>query len=206
MIERSISSLPRQRAAPASLLRPPRLIGREHELQLLDRAWASGRVFVALGEAGIGKTRLLSDFTAGRDGVVSTQARPGDAGIAYAVLARLLRAVFTAHVDLPLERRQALAVVLPELGTPTALAGQAQRLLLQRTVEATIADALRSGLQALVLDDLHFADDASAEFVQSLVLSDLLVSLRWGLAQRPKAVRRSTRCAQRSMKPNAPTP
>jgi hypothetical protein len=134
-----------------------------------------------LGEAGIGKSRLLSDFVAWRSGAVTAQARPGDA----AVLARLLRAVFDAHpVDMPLERRQVLALVLPELGAPTALSGQAQRLLLLRTVEACIADAQRGGLQALVLDDVHFADDASAEFVQSPVSSDLLAPLRWALAQR----------------------
>lgn len=185
-IERNVASLPRQRAvAPASLLRPPRLIGREREWQLLDRAWASGRVWVLLGEAGVGKSRLLSDFLAGRAGALAVASRPGDAGIAYAVLARLLRAVLAAFtVELTPERRQALALVMPELGAPTALAGQAQRLLLQRVVEATLADALRAGLQCVVLDDLHFADDASAEFVQALLLSELLDPLRWGLAQR----------------------
>lgn len=185
-IERNASTLPRQRAvAPTSLLRPPRLIGRERELLLLDRAWQCGRVVFVTGEAGVGKTRLLHDFCNSRSGVVSLQARPGDAGIAYALLARLLRAVIAAHeVELSIERRQALAWVLPEFGSATTLSGQAQRLLLQRTAEAAVAAALRAGLQALVIDDMHFADDASAEFVQSLILSDLLAPLRWALAQR----------------------
>lgn len=185
-IERGAERLPVRRAvAPASLLRPPHLIGRARELQLLERAWHSGRVFVVLGEAGIGKTRLLHDCITGRSGVVSVRARPGDAGIAYAVLSRLLRAVFAAHdVALPVEQREALAHVLPELGTPLALSGQAQRLLLQRTVEAALAAAMHAGLQALVLDDLHFADDASSEFVQALILADPLAALHWGFAQR----------------------
>jgi len=185
-VERGAARLPQRRAvAPASLLRPPRLIGREKPLQLLERAWHAGRVFVVLGEAGIGKSRLLRDFIAGRTGVVSTLARPGDAGIAYAALSRLLRAVFAAHdIEMPGARREALALVLPELGAPIALSGRAQRLLLQRTVEEVLADAMRRGLQALLLDDLHFADDASTECVQALILSEPLAALHWGLAQR----------------------
>ncbi|MBE7420575.1 MAG: AAA family ATPase [Ideonella sp.] len=185
-IERGAATLPARRAVtPASLLRPPRLIGRDSELQRLDAAWSWGRVFCVLGEAGIGKSRLLHDFVAARAGVVLMQARPGDAGITYAVLARLLRAVFAAHdAALTDERRSLLALVMPELGAPSALSGQAQRLQLQRAVETALADAMRSGLQALVVDDLHFADDASAEFLQSLLLSESLAQLRWGLAQR----------------------
>ena len=41
------------------------------------------------------------------------------------------------------------------------MAGEAQRLLLCRTVEATLGDAMQQGLQALLVDDLHFADEAS---------------------------------------------
>jgi tetratricopeptide (TPR) repeat protein len=36
-----------------------------------------------------------------------------------------------------------------------------------------------------VVDDLHFADDASVEFLQSLTQSDTLSMLNWGFAQRP---------------------
>jgi len=37
----------------------------------------------------------------------------------------------------------------------------------------------------VVVDDLHFADDASIEFVQALAQSDALAALHWGFAQRP---------------------
>jgi DNA-binding SARP family transcriptional activator len=171
---------------PAALLRPPRLVGREHELQHLDAAWASARVALVLGEAGIGKSRLLHDFAAGRRGVVAAQARPGDAGIAYVLLARLLRAMLAAQpLTLDEAARRELALVLPELGEAVAVAGDAQRLLLQRRTESLLAAALAQGLQALVLDDLHFADEPSLGLLQSLQQADTLGGLRWLLAQRP---------------------
>ena len=186
-IERGAASLPARRAiAPASLMRPPRLIGRESDLLALDHAWSAHRVFLLIGEAGIGKSRLMQEFAGARDGVISVQARPGDAGIAYALLARLLRAVRAAQGGvLSPSRAQELALVLPELGHAVALAGEAQRLLLHRAVDASLGDAASQGLQGLIVDDLHFADDASIEFMQSLVQSDTLAALQWGFAQRP---------------------
>lgn len=186
-IERGAVALPARRAiVPASLMRPPRLVGRSAESAALARAWTGRRAFALLGEAGIGKTRLLQDFAARHAGMVSVQARPGDAGIACAVLARLLRAVLAHHgVALSDVRRQELALMLPELGNAVALAGAAQRLLLHRAVEATLADATRLGLRAVIVDDLHFADDASVEFLQSLTQSEALSTLNWGFAQRP---------------------
>ena len=187
-IERGGASLPTRRAvAPASLLRPPRLIGREREWAALQRAWDGARAFLLLGEAGIGKSRLLSDFGASEAGASTLiKGRPGDSGVTYAVMARLLRAVLAQHeLALTSQRTQELALLLPELGTPVALSGAAQRLLLQRTIEAVLRDAACQGLRALVVDDLHFADGASIELLQSLIEADTLAELRWGLAQRP---------------------
>jgi tetratricopeptide (TPR) repeat protein len=121
------------------------------------------------------------------------QARPGDAGIAYALLARLLRAVLARHgVTLSDARRQELALLLPELGSAAALSGEAQRLLLLRAVDATLADAVAAGWQAVIVDDLHFADDASVEFMQSLMQSEALSTLNWGFAQRPADIGAAT--------------
>ncbi len=148
-------------------------------------AWSAQRVFVLKGEAGIGKTRLLQDFATQGGQVVVIQARPGDDGVAYAVLARLLRVVLERYAAVDDDdRRRALALVLPELGDPCALAGEAQRLLLQRAVEATMTESLRTGLGAVIVDDLHFADKASLEFLQSLMQTEALSMLNWGLAQR----------------------
>ena len=186
-IERGSAVLPVQRAiVPASLMRPPRLVGRSIEIAALTHAWAGERAFALVGEAGVGKSRLLREFSSASEGVVSVQARPGDAGIAYAVLARLLRAVIDLHALAPGEsRRQELALVLPELGRAVTLAGESQRLLLHRAVDTTLAEAVGHGLRAVIVDDLHFADDASVELLQSLTQSDALAALRWGVAHRP---------------------
>ena len=53
-----------RRVIPASVLRPPRLIGRDGERRRLHAAWAAERVFWLLGEAGLGKTRLIGEFVA----------------------------------------------------------------------------------------------------------------------------------------------
>lgn len=186
-VERGAARLPARRAvAPASLLRPPRLVGREREWQALAQAWAAQRVFFVVGEAGMGKSRLVGDFAAGEPGVVSVKASAGDAGLADAVLARLLRAVLAAHpLALAPPRRSELALLLPEWGRPVDVAGAAQRVLLQRALEATLQDAVAAGLRALVVDDLHAADDASLEMLRALATSAVLARLQWGFALRP---------------------
>jgi DNA-binding SARP family transcriptional activator len=170
---------------PASLKRPPRLVGRDRELRALAQAWEAGRVFLVLGEAGMGKTRLLQEFAAGRPGVLHVSARLGDASVPFALLARLLRGVQVAAPVPPDEgMRRELARVLPELGGPGAAGGEGQRLVLQRAVEGLLQAACGRGLAALLLDDLHFADDASLEILQSLAGSEANPALPLGLAQR----------------------
>ncbi len=185
-LERGAARLPERRSvAPVSLLRPPRLIGRERELQRLQQVWDAGRVFLVSGEAGIGKTRLLQEFAADRPGTVIVQARPGDANVPYAVLARLLRAVLAAFAGTaPEARRAELALVLPELGAAVDVSGPAQRWRIGRAAEATLADAMALGLRAALVDDLHGADAASLEFLQTFVDAEPLAALRWGCAGR----------------------
>ncbi len=187
-IERGAAVLPARRAvAPASLLRPPRLVGRETEQQALAQAWALRQVFVVIGDAGIGKSRLVSDFIAGESGVVAVKARAGDAALPDALLARLVRALLAAYPQaLAPARRADLALLLPELGAPAEVAGAARRVLLQRALEALLAEASRAGLRALVIDDLHAADDASLEMLRAWLEADALASLSWGFAQRPE--------------------
>jgi DNA-binding SARP family transcriptional activator len=181
------ASVPPQRPVPVTVLRPPRMIGRQRELGALDEAWQAGRTALLLGEPGLGKSRLLAEFAAGRR-VFSVQGRPGDAGVPYATLARLLRAVLErAAIELPAPRRTELARLLPELAPSVPLPADGQRLLLQGAVEGVLAQADIDGapIEGLIVDDLHFADDASVEMLQALINAEALHGLRWALAQRP---------------------
>ena len=171
---------------PASLLRPPRTIGRAHELAAAQATWQADRDLVVLGEAGMGKTRLLQDLASMHPTMLLVQARPGDAGVPYAALARLLRALDERWPStMPQAQRSELARVLPELGPAAPGRGEAQRLVLQRAIEPWLAAAHAAGMTAIAFDDLHFADAASREMLQALVASVALEPLRWCFAQRP---------------------
>ena len=182
-----------RRPIPASVLRPPRLIGRDAERIRMQQAWSGGRVFWLLGEAGMGKTRLIADFVVDAFGpgaaadVLVVAARPGDSGVPYASLSRALRAMVERRprlIEGP--QRGELVRVMPEIDRAAAAqAGLGQHLMLQAAIEALLLEAHRGGLAAMVIDDLHFADGASIEMLQSLVLADSLAALAWGFAQRP---------------------
>ncbi|MCA3214772.1 MAG: AAA family ATPase [Burkholderiales bacterium] len=174
------------RAVPVTLLRPPRMVGRARELAALAAAWADGRSVLVLGEAGLGKSRLLAEFAQQRH-VVYAQGRPGDADVPYATLVRLLRAVLErCSFTLPPPRRSELARLLPELAPDEAPQHAGQSLLLQAAVEALLAGAQVNGnaLEGVIVDDLHFADAASVEMLQA-VSGALHAQLRFVFAQRP---------------------
>jgi DNA-binding SARP family transcriptional activator len=186
---------------PASVLRPPRLIGREAELTALQQGWQAGQVVALIGEAGMGKTRLLQSFIDAHAGVVRAAGRPGDAGVPFATLARLLRALMTRGAtltrlqdELPAATRSEIARVLPEFDVPAARhTGEGQRLVMQRAVRALLAT--QTDLAGLVVDDLHFADAASLDMLGALIdedgnpeaaaLAAEPTPLRWALAYRP---------------------
>jgi tetratricopeptide (TPR) repeat protein len=158
------------------------MVGREREAAALSRAWAGAQVAAVIGEAGMGKTRLLADFIDTQRGIVRAAGRPGDAGVPFATLARLLRAIDgQPAASLSTDTRNQLARVLPELGSTGAVFPEGQRLHLQRAMLAFVQAA--PGLHGLVLDDLHFADQASLEMLQSLIVES--PEPRWGLAWRP---------------------
>ncbi len=198
---------------PASVLRPPRLIGRDRELAALSAAWRSAQVVALIGEAGLGKTRLLQAFIDTHPGIARAAGRPGDAGVPFATLARLLRAVM-ARSEAPLDTvlsattRSEIARVLPEFdGAGSARGGEGQRLVMQRAVRALLQ--AQPSLTGLVVDDLHFADEASREMLGGLIDGDgdedggdaaprargpgagaggvtvQATALRWALAYRP---------------------
>jgi len=172
-------------SVPAAVLRPPRLIGRDAAWRTLHEAWEAGRNGVVIGEAGMGKSRLVGDFAHARGCTLVVSARPGDERVVYSSLSRLLRALPAAAVhalDAPL--RRTLAWLLPELGDAPALPGREGRVRFFNAVSALLDhDAL--ALDAFVFDDLHFADEASIELLRYVVAAS---RRRWLVTARPGEV------------------
>lgn len=146
---------------PVWLLRPPRLVGRASELARLVTAVAAGSHALLLGDAGMGKSRLLAELGALKT-TVSVQGRPGDEHSPYVVLARLLRALFTLGVQPDEEVRAELARIVPECGL--AATSKFDRGGFENAVESALECALGS-VSAVLIDDLHFADFASVELL-----------------------------------------
>jgi hypothetical protein len=171
-------------SVPAGLLRPPRLVGRDGEWQTLLQGWQNQALMLVAGEPGMGKTRLLSDLAL-RHGsaAVRVNARPGDNTVPYALMARLMRDLLgRVPQGLPLHQHQALARVLPELSQTSDGSGQGP-LALRDAFEALLALAQQVGVTGVMLDDLHFADEASLDSLQALCAG--ASGLAWVLAYRP---------------------
>jgi DNA-binding SARP family transcriptional activator len=173
-----------RRLLPASLLRPPRVVGRTHEMRTLQAAWEAGQAVVLVGAAGMGKSRLLDDFLAGREHVVLEQGRPGDERSPYATASRWMAQVLALHPGAcgPAQHGE-MARLLPALGTVPR--GPGHQGALWHAVEDVLAGAQAQGLAALVVDDLQFADGASVELLRWLLPSQRLHGLRFALATRP---------------------
>ena len=175
---------PRAMLNSVALLRPPRLIGRDTELRRLKLGWDAKRFVLLRGEPGIGKSRLLADFAASSDRIVLIGARPGDEHVAYVVVTRLLRAVLQRKAS-PLRPATAmeLARLMPELGVEPN--NRPTLLRLRRAVEDTLLDARASGhVTGCAIDDLQFADEASAELLLAIASSGPGRSMAWCVSTR----------------------
>ena len=169
----------------ASSRRAP-LVGREAELGRIREALASaqqsrGSIILVSGEAGVGKTRLCREILA--DGSRRSirppgfklppllgRAYPEDAGMAFGPVVDTLRSarrrpestVWSSAVS----RSRLLASILPELaGEAQAPSAPMNRTLVLETLLEMAEEA--AGRQGIVwlLEDLHWADAASWEFV-----------------------------------------
>jgi len=182
------------RSVPATVLRPPRLIGRDVEWARIEHAWRAGFALLVAGDGGIGKSRLLADVASIHSAdVVSVGARPGDALLPYALLSRLLRALL-ARKGMSIEPGVAgeLARLLPELGGEGGAVSGSGRTRFVNAVEATVTQAASFGLHAVLVDDLHLADPASAELLLRLCVDP---SLRFAFAWRDAELAAPTRTA-----------
>ncbi|MCE9658546.1 MAG: AAA family ATPase [Burkholderiales bacterium] len=139
-------------------------VGRADEIESLEAAWRAGVVVVVVGPGGVGKSRLAADFVAARTPPLLVACRAGDEGVAYRSASRMLRALVAAGG--PPEEAwvlSELARLLPEIGpAPPPLADEMQSLRFLDAMARAVAALAADNFGALVLDDLHLADAASA--------------------------------------------
>ncbi len=150
------------------------LVGRSRELaRLLEVHAASaerGALVVIEGESGVGKTRLAQEAIAaiGTAGgrILAAHPHPGEQGLAYGVIASLLRDAFgadLASVDSSL--RADAARLLPELGTPPpgSLDEPGARLRFLETISRLILAPFEETAGVVWIDDLQWCDPASLD-------------------------------------------
>jgi predicted ATPase/DNA-binding SARP family transcriptional activator len=164
------------------------LVGREHELALLRGRWEQAEqglgqaVFVA-GEAGIGKSRLVSELAAGLDvpdgGLLEFQCSPvGGSSALHPVADHFRRALA--------DRSRGLEDLLAETGIPVAHAAPVVAAILgvagpvevdpealkRRTTDVVIGYLLARAERQPVLavfEDLHWADPTTLDLFEELL-------------------------------------
>lgn len=159
----------RRSELPLSLLRPPRLVGREAQWEEMEAAWQAKKFVFVSGPAGSGKSRLAHDFVSSRkSATLVLESRPGDALVPLASHARSTRKLLAAWPSLRLAPwvRRELARMVPELrhaGDPPLppLEEESARL---RFCQAQV-EMLRSLDREVTIlaDDLQFCDAESAQ-------------------------------------------
>jgi DNA-binding SARP family transcriptional activator/tetratricopeptide (TPR) repeat protein len=192
------------------------LVGREAELAALRAAWqatdAVGRVVAITGQAGTGKTRLITEFRTEaaqppRPAVVlAARCHDGETGLPFVLAADLLRTALAVRPDLPevlpaqtaaMAGRlvPALAAahpdsVAPALDSPVAvtrLYAAIAETLLAATKDSAAAAGAGGPAGIVVVEDVHWVDSSSLGLLAYLVrrLADwpLLLVLSWQAEQ-----------------------
>ncbi|WP_083918014.1 ATP-binding protein [Nocardiopsis xinjiangensis] len=165
---------------------PPRtdgravFVGRErHVAALLDDAREvlsdGARAVFVRGEAGVGKTRLATEYL--RRSPLGAHAvggcvESGTDTVAFAPVTSVLRPLTRDHAPTPVEARE-LARILPELGEVSTVPDDGRTRLFESVLTflercAETGDGTRPGL-AVVLEDLHWADASTRDLLLFLL-------------------------------------
>jgi len=165
------------------------LIGRALQIEalqtVLDETQSKqGRSVLLSGEAGIGKSRLLREFVAGVDTarirVLQGSCRENDTGLAYGPLIDALRGYFMPDpspkmANLPGPLAEQLVALLPELApvqanlsTPPTLSPELEKRRLFEMLLQFLRHLSAPGALLLIIEDIHWCDETSLEFLQLL--------------------------------------
>ncbi len=159
----------------------PTLIGRETELSALEDALLAalrgdGGVVIVGGEAGMGKTRLVTELSARaqrlRCVVMSGACSEAELSLPYLPLLEAIGNRLTSENLDELRQRlgaaaDELAQLFPQLGRPTAAGGDAMQAKLRmfEAILLLLRDAARDRALLLILEDLQWADPGTRELL-----------------------------------------
>lgn len=164
-------------------LTSPGFVGRVPELAELDEALAAaeaGRHVTMLvgGEAGVGKTRLVTEFAAaagerGARVVFGQCVELGEDGLPFAPIAGALRDLAgqlgtEELLDMAGPGRTMLPSLLPELGTSVGRIDEGRGRLFE-VVTVLLERAAAQRPLVLVIEDLHWADGSTRHLLQFVV-------------------------------------
>jgi DNA-binding NarL/FixJ family response regulator len=148
------------------------LVGRESDraavAAALERAREGrGSILLLCGEAGIGKSRLAEEATAGTDSVLRGAAVAGST-VPYGPVVAALRARLREDPEAlagcgPLLPH--LALLLPELGEP---APESDRATIFEAIRCALAHLSAERPATIVLDDLQWSDETTLELLAAL--------------------------------------
>lgn len=149
------------RSMDLALTRPPRLAGRQVQWRAMASAWGPAARVVLRGEAGMGKTRLATEFVQAQGPFTVLKAAVSERGAPFSLLSRLLTRVAQQLPAAPTWATGELAHLVPAWGAPVSPRLEPMRL--RQALEAALEPWLDAGLGTLLLDDVQWADDASLQ-------------------------------------------
>jgi len=163
----------------------PVFIGRENDLQLLDRLMMqsrdrSGQIALISGEAGLGKSRLVREAKVrAPEGTVILEGHcfQTESALPYAPLLDLFRNFFATHSNKEIARAMQssgpqlvklfpeLRVHLPDLTSVPSPDPKQEKQRLFQALEQTITELAQNQPLIVVIEDLHWSDSTSLEFL-----------------------------------------
>jgi DNA-binding CsgD family transcriptional regulator len=174
-----------------------KLIGRRRELEMLVQVVSGGtgpRIALIGGEAGVGKSRLLAEVTAGLGPdviAIGATLTPSSSGRPFDLVQSALEGHVRAWTELPSDLQgrpdAASALIAPvapliEVGDPVG------RDEMERAAVELLCHVARPGPAVLAVEDLHWADDESLTVLDQFALRLDAVPLRVVATFRPAEV------------------
>ena len=178
------------------------LVGRRDELAALrgelEQALGRCRLTSVIGEPGVGKSRLVKELVSGADALVlEGRCLSYGEGITYWPLAEILRTAAGIYDETSVaEARERLAALAgePSVATPLELTlglgdGSASPETIAWATRTVLEQLSEKRLVVVVLDDLHWAEEALLDLVEHVACYSMGRILLVGLA-RPELLER----------------